>query len=265
MTNIDEAAEVRREASGLLQLLSAAIGQPRYAMGKRVSVALQVVPTDAEGNECRVEVLCHAFGSLDADWDNFHVVLTDGAGEPYRLDLNRRGHAATICVLTPGAVLRGKAIESSIALTVVAFPSRRTAREDQTVLEGLGAAAQTGVGELFVETTKDFVSADGHVHAKVHCAVGGDLSVTFSASSKHADLVGSRIQFRFFTDAGTELRGERELWPDEGEDDQLTAFWGENQTGLAPAGEAGAGGPAKKLNLAFEFEVLPLGTRPPEG
>ena len=254
MIKIDEAAEVRREASGLLRLLSITAGQPRYAMGERVSVAIQVAPVGAGGDEYRIEVLCHAFGSLDADWGDCQVVLADGVGKHYKFDLNRLGRAAKIYVLSPGVVLRGFAIESSAEPVVVPFPGLRV----------LAAAAKTALGELFTETHQDFMSADGRVQAKVHCAKGGDLSVVFEASSEHADLLGARIQFLFFTDAGTELGGERELWPDDWEKGKLTAFWGENQTSLAPAWEAGSGGSEKKVNLAFQFEVLPPRARAPE-
>ena len=265
MTNIDEASEVRGEASGLFALLRAGIEDARYAMGKRVSVALRVSRAGEEEDACRIEVLCHAYGSLDADWNAYAVALKDNAGEQYQLQLDRRGHASHTTFLPEDTVLQGVGIVSSSGAELlheagrraeVAAISHRQLREEQIVQRSLGAAALTDVGELFTDVVKDFRSPDGRVNARVTSSAGGQLSAVFSTSSEHADLMGAHIRFRFFTDRGKQSTGQTQLWPDQGEPSRLAGVSYENQTSLAPEQGAAANSEGK-VNLAFEFEAHP--------
>ena len=262
MTDLNEAAEVRREASGLLQLLTAEIGHPRYAMGERVSLAFRISLASTEGNECRIEVLCHAFGSLDAGWADYCAVLNDEGGASYKLPFDARGRAVTTRALSPGVRLRGVRIVSKTTPVVLKSPKptvevRADVSEESVVRSDIRYAAQVEVGELFTPVYKEFRSREGQVSARVSSPEGSVLSVQFSASAEHLDLAGARITFRFFTDAGTEVGDELQLWPDARDASQLVAFWGGDQTNLAPAGISRSIEQEQKCNLAFEFEVHP--------
>ncbi|MGJ5814526.1 hypothetical protein [Paludibaculum fermentans] len=146
---------------------------------------------------------------------------------------------------------------------IAEIPFTKEGREQEDELIVLPAAAKTDVGRLFNEIEKGFQAADGRVRATVRCAKGGDLSVVFIASSKHADLLGAVVTFKFSTDEGKELKGRKELRSDEANKGQLAAFWSENQTSLSPGGAAPPGVPEKKLT--FEFQVLPVPPQEGEG
>jgi hypothetical protein len=204
MTDLNEAAEVRREAAGLLQLLTAEIGRPRYAMGDRVSLAFRISLASTEGNECRIEVLCHAFGSLDAGWADYCAVLNDEGGKSYKLPFDSRGRAVTTRALSPGVRLRGVRIVSKTGLTPVVLKSptptvevRADVSEESVVRSDIRYAAQVEVGELFTPVYKEFRSREGRVSARVSSPEGSVLSVQFSASSEHLDLAGARKRPRW--------------------------------------------------------------------
>jgi hypothetical protein len=134
---------------------------------------------------------------------------------------------------------------------------RRPVREEQIVQRDLKAAAQTGVGELFQDKKKDFVSADGRVTAIVCSSAGGELSAVVSTSAHNTDLRGARISIRFFTDAGTELTADKRLWEDEADPKRLAAFFDANQTKLKPPNWGATPETKTAVNLGFEFEVHP--------
>jgi len=212
-----------------------------------------------EGDQYRIEILCHAYGSLDVGWGDYSVVLTDSEGTEYPLELDWRGHALKTKTLSKDTVLRGKEIVSSEEPIVVIMPKKQTVREE-TPLAAARAAAQTKVGELFTDIVKDFPSADGRVTAQVRSSKGGDLGVVFTAKAEHgeqANLEEAVIWFRFFTDLGTELEGTELLYTADGQPDKLTAFWSGNQIKLAPERSGDRTGLTQKVSLSFEFTVSP--------
>jgi hypothetical protein len=247
MTHNNGAAAVLREASDLLSKLRASVGRPRYGMGDTVGVAIEVTPVDGvPSNQYRIEVLCHAFGNVDASWDRYCAVLRDGEGNEYTLGFDGLGQARLYTKIAPEMVLHGIDIREIDTTETIWAQS---------------AAAKTAVGELFADATEDFVSPDGRVRARVHCTAGGDLDVTFTASSVHEDLRGATITLRFFTDTGSDLKGKTALWPDEGVERQLAAIWTGNQTSLAPGGQEQIVESGKMMRLDFEFEIEPKGER----
>lgn len=260
MTKIDEASKVRSEAAALLGILSVEVGRSRYAMGDLVSMALRVSRLGDEGDQYRIEILCHAYGALDAGWGDYSVVLTDNKGTEYPLELDSRGHASITGGLSRNTVLQGKKILSRAGEKVepifISWPKNQTVY-GETSLAVAGAAAQTEVGELFTDSVKDFPSADGRVTARVRSFVGGNLGVVFTAKAEDADLNQALIDFRFFTNVGTELTDTRQLFPDDRQPDELTAFWSGNQTRLAPQRSGDRSGLSQKVSLAFEFTVSP--------
>jgi hypothetical protein len=243
MMKTDEASEMRREASELLKLLSAGTDRPRYAMGQRVSVAMRITRVGDVGNQFRIEVLCHAHGSVDGGWSDYSVVLKDNLGKDHKLELDRRGHTLAIEDLPGDIVLNGVRIVPT--KSVVQLMKRQQL-----------AAARTDVGELFTETTAELQSADGRVTATVTCSAGGGLNVRFIAV--HApDLVGVHVSLRFFTNEGKELRGDVQLWPADERPDELAAVWMGNQTAFTLAPNLDRPALAQKVNLSFEFDVYP--------
>lgn len=236
-----DAARIVAEASELLGRLSVEVDRPRYAMGERVAVAVEIAPPDETSAEHRIEIVCRAFGHVDANWAGCLAVLRDGSGMQYELQLDSLGHASLTRTLPREVVLSGVGIRSG-------------------GIKVLKAAAATEVGDLYVESIRNFASSDGRVRAKVHCAANGDLSVSFTASSEHSDLKGATVALRFFTDAGAELKGRTRLYPDDSAERQLAAIWSGNQMGLAPGGKPQVGASGKNVRLNFAFEVPGKGT-----
>jgi hypothetical protein len=114
----------RKECSSLLCSMELDLGRPLYLQGKTTAVSILPQPDPEQPGFCHLQILCHAAGHLNVDWERIPVVLTDPtAADPSEriLGLNvldTRGRTAFRVPFSPGRPFRLVEPEKSLELLV---------------------------------------------------------------------------------------------------------------------------------------------------